>query len=219
VKVSGFFAAHTAQFPGGSSAGTFIDTVNAGIAAIGGLFATQVHVLGRLRKATHDRLSARATVAEDVAILLRTVRAVALGSPSVAGRFQRQPGDSDQARLATARAFRDEAQTLTPDLAGHSLPADFLPAFGTHIDALARAIDDQNAAQAEHAGVRAGIAARVKELMAAMKHLDAIVRNQFRGDEETLAAWRQARHIETGPIPAEEPAEAVPPPPQVAGNK
>src|SRR5262245_7630253 len=56
--------------------------------------------------------------------------------------------------------------------------------------------------QAAHMSVRASTAGNVRDLLTGLQHLDVIVRNQFRGDKKTLDAWKTARHIETGPIPA-----------------
>ena len=211
LKVSGFFADRRDQFPDDSHAAAFIGKVDDRNAAIADQFAQQGRAWGRLQAANAARASARTTLRGDVVSVRRTVRGIALEDAGVAPRFKRQPGDSDQALLATARGFREEAEAVATDLAKHGLTADFLAGFSAHIDAFAASIAEKNAAQAAHMTVRASTAENVRALRTSLQHLDVIVRNQFRGDKKTLDVWKSVRHIETGPVPAASKEPEAPP--------
>jgi hypothetical protein len=222
TRVSGFFASRLAEFPPETHASTFIAILNAMIGVIAGLFSDQARAWSKLRMATQARAAARETVAEDVRVTVRTARGLALDTPEAAPRFQRQPGESDQSLLATARAFLSESRLLADDLAKHGLTAAFLDGFNDHIEAFNKAIGEQNAAQATHTGIRLDIVKNAAQMMTAIRHLDVIVRNQFRGDATTLQLWARARHVDTGPVSdvPEEPAPTPTPPPDTqSGTK
>ena len=67
------------------------------------------------------------------------------------------------------------------------------------IDAVEAANNRQSAALIAQTAATAGVEAALKQVRACMSEFNTIVRNTYRQDAETLAAWRSASRVERGP--------------------
>jgi uncharacterized protein (DUF2236 family) len=99
--------------------------------------------------------------------------------------------------LLTARAFAVEAAQLKAGFIRHEHPETFVEDFESHIAALERAMSDQNTKRDAHVSATASVESLIERGMNAVRRPDAIVRNEFRNDPPTLAAWESARHVES----------------------
>jgi hypothetical protein len=128
--------------------------------------------------------------------IARTARAMALDTPGLENKFRLPRSGGDQALLQAARAFVADATPLKAEFIRHELPASFIEDMQDEIADLQRAIDEQNTGRDAHITATVSIETTVERGIKAVRRLDAIVRNKFRDDSATLAAWEHARHVE-----------------------
>lgn len=79
------------------------------------------------------------------------------------------------------------------------------------IDTVLAAKARQSAALAAQTAATAALAAALRRERDAVRELDAIIRNVFRDDPATLAAWKSASHIERAPRRTKTQTTAPPP--------
>jgi hypothetical protein len=218
TRVRDFGAARAASFPQDSLGGEQFAVVDAVVEDLSREAATQSSGVSSVQQATASRNGARETLRESLQAITRTARAMALDTPGLENKFRLPRSGSDQALLNTARAFAADALPLKAEFIRHELPATFLEDLQTDIADLERAIGSQNTGRGAHVTATASITAAIERGMSAARRLDAVIRNKFRDDPATLAAWESARHIERagrGPRRTNgEPATPPTPPPQ-----
>ncbi|HYH85130.1 MAG TPA: hypothetical protein VEX60_06580, partial [Pyrinomonadaceae bacterium] len=167
--------------------------------------ASQSSGVGSAHQATASRTNAREALRESLQAVTRTARAMALDTPGLENKFRLPRSGSDQALLNTARAFVADATPLKPDFIRHELAASFIEDLQADIADLERAIGGQNTGRDAHVTATASIDSTVERGMVAVTRLDAIVRNKFRDNPATLAAWESARHVERTTRPSRRP--------------
>jgi hypothetical protein len=98
--------------------------------------------------------------------------------------------------LASARAFAADAVPFKAEFIRHEMPADFLDDLAADIAAFEASITEQNRSRDARIAATGSIDEAIERGIAALRQLDAIVRNKFRDDPATLAAWASASHVE-----------------------
>ncbi len=196
VRVRDFGTERAASFPANSLGGEQFTEVKAICEILNEMAASQSSGVGSAQQATASRTNAREALRETLHAITRTARAMALDTPGLENKFRLPRSGSDQALLSTARAFIADAAPLKAEFVRHELPAAFIEEMGAEIAELERAIGGQNTGRGTHIIATASIDSTVERGMAAVTKLDAIVRNKFRDDPATLAAWESARHTE-----------------------
>ena len=196
VRVRDFGAEREASFPANSLGGEQFAEVRIVCEILNEMAASQSSGVGSAHQATASRTNAREALRDSLQAITRTARAMALNMPGLENKFRLPRSGSDQALLSTARAFVADATPLKADFIRHELPASFIEDLQAAIADLERAIGGQNTGRDAHVTATASIDATVERGMAAVRRLDAIVRNKFRDDPATLAAWESARHVE-----------------------
>jgi hypothetical protein len=78
----------------------------------------------------------------------------------------------------------------------HATPPNFLDRLKTDIQNFQQAIDEKAKGKKTHVDATAGMKAALKQGLAAVKRLDAIVRNTLAGDTEAIGAWERAIQVE-----------------------
>lgn len=213
TRVRDFGAAHAALFPEDSLGGQLFDVLNVAVEDLTREGATQTSGVSSVQQATVSRAGAREALRESLQAITRTARAMALDTPGLENKFRLPRSGSDQALLNTARAFAADAAQVKAAFIRHELPTTFLEDLQMDIADLERAIGSQNTGRGAHVTATASIDAAVERGMNAVRKLDAIVRNKFRNDPATLAAWESARHIErAGRAPRRTNGEPAAPP-------
>jgi hypothetical protein len=135
---------------------------------------------------------------------------VSSDTPGLQERFRLPRGNrNDQQLLTTARAFAADAVPFKAEFVRLELPADFLEDLAADIEAFEHAISDQNRHHEAHVSATESIDAVIDRGIEAVRQLDAIVRNKFRDDPATLAAWTSASHTARA---RRSPTTATPPP-------
>ncbi len=196
VRVRDFGAERAAAFPANSLGGEQLAEVRSVVEILTEMAASQTSGVGSAQQATASRTNARVSLRESLQAVNRTARAMALDTPGLENKFRLPRSGSDQALLNSARAFVADATPLKPIFIRHELAASFIEDLQADITDLERAIGGQNTGRGVHVTATASIDSTVERGMAAVTRLDAIVRNKFRDDPATLAAWESARHVE-----------------------
>jgi hypothetical protein len=217
TRVRDFGTERAASFPEDSLGGAQFAIVGGSVETLTREAATQSSGVSSFQQASVSRASAREALRETLQTLSRTARAMAIDNPGLENRFRLPRSGSDQALLNTARAFAADAVEIKAAFIRLEMPANFIEELNADIEDLERAIGSQNSGRGRHVTATASIDAAIERGMSAVRKLDAIVRNKFRQDPATLAAWESARHVERTTRAPRRPngdQPAAPPPPQ-----
>jgi hypothetical protein len=197
VRVQSFAAERAASFPANSLGGQTIAELRQVVEELTEAATTQTSGLSSVQRATAERLAAREALRESMQVITRTARVMAIDMPGLENKFRLPRSGSDPALLQTARAFAADALPLKAEFLRHEMHESFIEDFKEDIAALERAMGQQNAGRGAHVSATASVESAAERGMNAVRKLDAIVRNKFREDSATLAAWESARHVES----------------------
>lgn len=149
-----------------------------------------------------------------------TALAAALKVPGFAGKFLLPRSASDKALLNAARSFAIDAAIEKEVFLSYDMPADFIDALNAEIEKVEQAVSERSINKGVHVVATAGIDVAIEKGVAAVRQLDAILRNKL-GDDVSVVAWDRASHVERAGRPkpaaasAEQAASTAPPaPPQ-----
>ncbi len=208
VRVKEFGAAHADLFPADTLGGQSF----ARLGALADRLAAEADAESSGRTAARQggtaKAQARAVLRARLGTIARAARGLAIDTADIAGRFPAPGKPSDHQLLTIARNVAANAAPHATSFVAHGLPSTFVADLGGAIDALERARSTQTAATEAHVAARASIRVVMKEALAALPRLDAIVENAVAADSGLLAAWRSARHVAEHTAPAPEPAAA-----------
>jgi hypothetical protein len=197
LRVQRFLSERASAFPAGSLGAELFEEINSVVQTLNEALTSQTSGLNSAQQATAAREAARQTLRADVQAITRTARAMALDTPGLENKFRLPRSGSDQALLFAARAFLTDAVPLKAEFIRYGLPASFIDDLRAHVADLEQAMGEQNTGRGAHVTATATIEPTIEGGMNAMRKLDAVVRNKFRDDPATLAAWESARHIES----------------------
>jgi hypothetical protein len=209
VRVRDFGAGHVASFPAATLGKELFDALDGIVTELEEQTTAQASGSSAARQGTTVRAQARAKLREDLEAISRTARSMSRGTPGIENKFRMPPGNSnDQALINAARAFAADAVSLSAEFIRHELPADFLAVLNNDINAFEVAVNEQNRGTETRVSATAAIDATIERGVETVRRLDAVVRNKFRDDQATLAAWESASHTERAPR-----SPVTPPPP------
>ena len=197
LRVDAFVAERPTDFPANTLGGETIAALREVIQGLTAAITAQTTGLSDAQRATSERLAAREALRESMKAIARTARVMALDLPGLENKFRLPRSGSVPAMLYTARVFAADAVTLKADFIRHEHPQTFVEDFESEIATLERAMSDQNTKRDAHISAMASVETLIERGVNAVRKLDAIVRNKFREDRATLAAWESARHVES----------------------
>lgn len=197
VRVQNFTAERASSFPADSLGGETVAELKRFIETLTEAATTQTSGLSSVQRATAERMAAREALRESMQALSRTARVMGLDTPGLENKFRLPRSGSDPALLQTARAFAADALPLKDAFLRHAMPPSFVEDFKQDIADLERAVGQQNSGRGAHVSATVSVESAAERGMNAVRKLDAIVRNMFRDDPATLAAWESARHVES----------------------
>lgn len=197
VRVDAFASERAASFPANTLGGETVAGLKGVIQTLTGVITSQATGLSSAQRATAERLAAIEALRESMKAIVRTARVMALDTPGLENKFRLPRSGSVSALLQTARAFAADAAPLKAEFIRHELPPTFIEDFESDIADLERAMGGQNTGRDAHVSATASVDSTAERGMNAVRRLDAIVRNKFRDDPATLAAWESARHVES----------------------
>ena len=211
IRVRDFGLAHADLFPPATYAGQLFATIAAAVTRLEGHAATQASKAGAAREGTSSKAVARANLLKALEVINATARAIALKIPGLENKFRFPHSESDQALLAAARAFAEDAVPLKAEFVKRNLPETFIEDLQADIEAFAEAISARNVSAGSRVKATAAIDATLDEAMLAARELDPIVKNTIGDDKALLAEWRSARHVEKTPKGGKSPKAGTPP--------
>lgn len=165
------------------------------------------------REKTTQKSVADEALHELMESMSRTARSMKRSNPGVEETFRLPSKRDGETWLATANAFATEAVPLNDELVRRGMPPDFVDDLKSRILAVKQAGEEQARAAADRIEATAALAEAAQMGLEAVRELDPIVRNVYKGNETEMAAWESASHVERAPRHAEEEEEPPPPPP------
>ncbi len=216
TRVRDFGAEETASFPATTLGGELFAQVGAAATELAAHVARRISGSTDARQGTASKAVAREALRAKLEMIRRTARSMSVTMGGLDQKFRIPRNMSDQELLGTAQSFSLDAAPLKADLIRFALPANFLTELDAQIAAFESAVNSQHAGRGRQVSATAGIDDALERALAAVRQLDAIVRNTFHDDPQRLAAWESARHIQraahtkqTAPTPPD-PANAPP---------
>jgi hypothetical protein len=204
-------APHNVVFPASSVGGKALANISGQIGVVENLDAARSTSERSARHGTSSRSDTREALHELLASISETAETMALDLPEVKGKFQRPRANiNDQNMLATARSYAAQAPPFKARFIEYNMPDDFLVRLNSLIDTFEQSISQQNLGRSGRRANSAAIDAALDTAEQDLERLDIAMRNTFRNDPATLAAWESARRLHSGPRKAKTP---TPPPP------
>jgi hypothetical protein len=197
-RVQEFGGAQAAAFPAGSHAAAVLAAHKAAATEAELQAAKQAAASRGYQASTEQKNVAIKSLVELMRAINQTARSINKQFPGIADQF-RMPTYSDQAILNRARAFIAEATPISAEFTKRGLPESFLEDVQAAIDAVEAAEARQSNALANQITATAALRLALKQEQDIMSELNAIVRNHFRNDLGTLAAWESASRVERAP--------------------
>jgi hypothetical protein len=195
-RVDDFATPRTPDFPAGSRGQELIALVRAAIADFDKHSAGQSSGASDARRSTSNKEAARAALRDDLDQISRTARAMAFEIAGLDQKFRVPRYLNDQKLLETGRAFAADAPAFKVAFIRYAMPADFLEDLAADIAEFEATSQNQNLGLENQVTGSVGVDTAREQGMNAVRQFDAIVRNKYRDDPATLAAWERARHIE-----------------------
>ncbi len=199
VRVRDFGAAHSTAFPEGTLGIQLFAEVNTAVEELGQHAATEVSGRGAAREGTSTKALARSALHQQLEAINRTARALAVETPGLDDKFRMPRRWRDQALLASARAFAQDAEALAPAFIAHAMPKSFLTDLDNGIAAYEQALRDHQAGKGRGITAGAHIRATLQAGFNAVVRLDAVVANQLRDDPSSTTLWESIRRVEHPP--------------------
>lgn len=211
TRVRDFGATYAGSFPGSSKGGELFAALGAVIGELDGHAETQVSSASAAVQEATSKSVARAALRGDVEAINRTARAMSFATPGLDDRFRLPRSSSNQALLNSARAFATDAVELKAEFIRHELPANFLETLETHIAEFEQATTGLHQRRTARVAATSAIESALERGISIVRQLDAIIRNKFRDQAATLAAWTSASHTERSPRTAKaQPSDSPP---------
>ena len=161
--------------------------------------ASQTASSGASRQGTATREQARLAVREDLKAISRTAAIMTDKFPGLDEKFRMPREDNDQDLLSAGNAFIAEATPLAAEFIAHEMPADFLDDLRADLQALEEAMSAQSTGKGQRIAAGVGMDESIDTGMAAVRKLNAIMRNKYANNPAVLAQWISASHTERDP--------------------
>ena len=207
-----FIIARNADFPARSRGAVLLTGLSAGITQAEEQAARQLAALLDRQESTEQKRLAINSLLMQISAMNQTARSIDKLIPGIAAQF-RMPRGGDQSIINLARAYISAATPIANEFISRGLPATFLADMQATLDEVAAADNHQSAALAELAAATAALAQAFRQLRDIRSELNTIIRNQYRNDPATLAAWRSASRVERAPKRTKQDGEPPPAPP------
>jgi hypothetical protein len=190
VNVREFGTAHAKQFRPSSPAGKAFTQVTKAVAAI------EAHAASKIVTAREDRktrAALRAAIRAQLQAIARTARGDRREHPDAPVVFPLPQQKSDDAMLASARAFISAGDEVIARFVTLGLPSKAFSDLQTLVDRFDEIDRGGRERRTGLAEAQEGIEAAIKHGTDAVQKLDVIVTNTFATNAVQLEEWRRAR--------------------------
>jgi hypothetical protein len=190
-----FGQTRTAEFPAESSGAALFAELAALLPELETHAAAQTAGKTSAQTSTMSRGTSRTALLDDVAVIRRTARVIALDNPDFVNNFRVPRGRlNDQQLLAVARNFAAEAVQYKAEFIHYELPADFIEDLNADIENFEQSVAAQHQSTDTHVVATQAFETGLERGLNIKRKLDVVVRNKYRNDAPTLAAWVSASH-------------------------
>lgn len=198
---SGDFGSSLADpFPPDSKGGKALAGILACVAELAATDAALVSNVSSARQGTSIRKETRAALRAQINTISETSDTIGLDHPEVKGKFPRPRNSAnDQMLLSIARSFATDVVPFKALFIEYDMPADFIERLKASIAAFEQAINQQNTGAGASQSSRAAIEEILDRGEQDLERFDTAVRNKYRDDPPTIAAWESASRLERGP--------------------
>ncbi|MCA1618101.1 MAG: hypothetical protein LC795_02060 [Acidobacteria bacterium] len=196
IRVRQFGRAHADSFPSGSRGAELFTHVGSAVDDLEGLSALQTSHARAAKEKTAQKNAASDVLRAEMEAISRTARSMARATPGLRDKFRLPHNAGEQTWLLTARAFAADAEPLKDEFVRRGMAANFLEGFRSRIGNVEQSIDGRAQKSAARVSATVAVAEAAGRGREAVRELDAVVRNIFRGDASTLAEWESASHLE-----------------------
>jgi hypothetical protein len=133
--------------------------------------------------------------------------------PGLAEKFRLPRSNTRHAVFqGVARKMLEEGQANKEVLAKYGLADKLFEDLGAAVDEFDTSVAETNEGLRSHVGARAELQALGEEVVLLVGMLDGLNRYRFEHDAQLLAAWKSARHVQSGPQIKEVAAAPAPAP-------
>lgn len=195
-RVNAFGETHVADFPAESLAGSLFSDLGRIIADLARSGAGQLSTGGTNRASGTTKAATRKNLRRQLVAISRTAKLIGKQVPGVADKFRLPLNNADQTLLMAADAFAKDAPPYRDLFVSHEMSVGFLDELNTARIAFDNAVRDRTAATLESIAVNRGVNAGISQGIEAVRRLDVLIRNKYRNDPATLAAWASVSHLE-----------------------
>jgi hypothetical protein len=195
-RVRNFDATHDGLFPAGTLGRELFDAIAGCVNDIEGHAAAESSGRGAARQGTAGKATSRAAIVEDLTIIRRTARSMAVVIPGLDDKFRLPRKPTDRELLDTARAFLADATPLRAEFQRREVPESVFQDLAADIAAFESALNAQYTGKGESTTAGVSIDAAFERGTEALRQLDPIVRNKLRDNPAALAAWQAAKRTE-----------------------
>ncbi len=199
LRVRAFMTDRSAQFPSTTLAGELLTQLNAVIDEMNTHTTAQTSGRSAVLQSSTSKAAARDELRRDLDAISRTARVLASSITGLEDKFRAPRSVSDQALLATARAFAADALPLAAEFKRRGLPDDFLEDLNADIAEFEQAINEKIRKRGAQVAATAAIDDALERGINIVRELDAIMRNRLSSDHAPLAAWLSASHTQRSP--------------------
>ena len=183
------------------------------------LGADQIIGQTSFRGAVDDRMGLRDQLVESLQEINKIARSLdKTAFPTAAEQFRMPKSRSYVNLVSAARSFAEHAEAMTAAFTERGRPATFV----TDLQALATSVENAARPREQHrgdmVGATQGIELYIREGVAALRELDAIITPLVKSDPVQLGRWKTAVTIQRDPVGGTTPSEEPPPSGEGSGS-
>ncbi len=212
MRVRDFGVTHANAFTAASVGGQKFAAIGAVVDELEAHGANQFSGKGAAQAGTLAKRVARTSVREMMVAIRDTAQALEEIMPGVSANFRVPSNNGDQALISSARAFVEAATPIKSEFIQREMPATFLENLTAAIALFESAVNEKNTNTERRVAATAAINASLERGAKLVRELEPIVRNKFRSDAATLAAWESASHVARAPKKSAPKTTPAPPP-------
>jgi hypothetical protein len=205
--------ARAAAFPANSRGHELYAALGVAIKGMEQHSSTQAMRAHGAREKTAQKRAADGAMRALVEVISRAARSMSSEMPGMAEKFRLPSSKKTRAWLATARAIVTDAEPLAEEFVRRGMAPDFVDDLKARILAVQQAVDGRAQQTEGRVSATTAVAEAARQGLAAVRELDAIVRNVFAGNEAQMAAWESASRVERAPQRAQDEEESPTEPP------
>lgn len=202
VRIAAFGAARATDFPAASLGGQKFAEIKLLVTELDVLGEAQASAGGAARANVETKRVARNSLLQKMRAIRETSKAMEGERPGVSNNFRVPTNNGDEALVNTARAFIAAATPLKTAFIQREMPVTFLEDLNAVVDEFESVTNEQNINTGKRVGATEAVKSTLLRTAELVRELNPIVRNKYRDDAASLAAWNSAVHVERPPKPS-----------------